>query len=267
MGKDELRNRIQQVRKGSGPVAVRQPELAIVPGIAEGGNRNRVGVFGKSVGNVGVYAEGEECALYAKGKLAGDFDGKIRAQNADNKEDMVIGGRVLVGNITTDADMTDADMVIGGRAHVVGNITSDADIILTNAGDFAEDFDVSVTHKVEPGMVMVLGDDGALYPCHRPYDKRVAGVISGAGDYKPGIVLDRNNKKGQRQAIALVGKVFCKVDARQIPVNIGDLLTTSDTLGCAMRADDPNRAFGAVIGKALNPLNGIGFIPILVALQ
>jgi hypothetical protein len=35
-----------------------------------------------------------------------------------------------------------------------------------------------------------------------------------------------------------------------------------------MRADDPNRAFGAVIGKALRPLaSGRGLVPVLVALQ
>jgi hypothetical protein len=35
-----------------------------------------------------------------------------------------------------------------------------------------------------------------------------------------------------------------------------------------MRAADPQRAFGAVIGKALAPLRGTtGIIPVLVALQ
>jgi hypothetical protein len=35
-----------------------------------------------------------------------------------------------------------------------------------------------------------------------------------------------------------------------------------------MKAGDPDRAFGAVIGKALRPLeNGVGIIPILVSLQ
>jgi hypothetical protein len=68
--------------------------------------------------------------------------------------------------------------------------------------------------------------------------------------------------------IALVGKVFCKVDADHSPVEIGDLLTTSPTLGHAMKVCDPIKAFGAVIGKALRPLRGgQGLIPILVALQ
>lgn len=65
-----------------------------------------------------------------------------------------------------------------------------------------------------------------------------------------------------------MGKVYCKVDARYAPVEVGDLLTTSPTAGHAMKADDPFKAFGAVIGKALRPLAaGQEMIPILIALQ
>jgi hypothetical protein len=114
----------------------------------------------------------------------------------------------------------------------------------------------------------VLGPEGALTASCKAYDKRVAGVISGGGDYKPAIILDRQPSTGNRQPIALVGKVFCKVDAGFGKVEVGDLLTTSPTPGHAMKTDDPIRAFGAVIGKALRPLNeGQGLIPILIALQ
>jgi hypothetical protein len=52
------------------------------------------------------------------------------------------------------------------------------------------------------------------------------------------------------------------------PIEVGDLLTTSSCSGHAMKASDPFRAFGAVIGKALRPLaSGRGKIPVLVALQ
>jgi hypothetical protein len=141
------------------------------------------------------------------------------------------------------------------------------DIRLTNA-DCAEDFDISGAEPVAPGTVMVLGDDDTLTPCRHSYDKRVAGVLSGAGDYRPGIVLDRQPVQGTRAPVALLGKVFCKVDAGYGPVAVGDLLTTSDTPGHAMKAADPFKAFGSVIGKALRPLAaGQGLIPILIALQ
>ena len=43
---------------------------------------------------------------------------------------------------------------------------------------------------------------------------------------------------------------------------------TSDTRGHAMKAADPVKAFGSVIGKALRALrDGQGLIPILIALQ
>ena len=70
-----------------------------------------------------------------------------------------------------------------------------------------------------------------------------------------------------RVSISLVGKVFCKVDGSCGAIEVGDLLTTSHTPGHAMKATDSQRAFGAVIGKALKSWSeGSGPIPILVAL-
>jgi hypothetical protein len=138
------------------------------------------------------------------------------------------------------------------------------DIILA---DFAEDFDAIGT-GVGPGTVMVIGDDEGLRPCDLQYDKRVAGVVSGAGNFRPGIILGKQVSKDKAVPIALVGRVYCKVDAQRASIEVGDLLTTSQTPGHAMKAVDPLKAFAAVIGKALHPLEtGLGLIPILVALQ
>ena len=156
----------------------------------------------------------------------------------------------------------------GGRlaGFFEGDVEVTGDIRLTNA-DCAEEFDL-LDCDVEPGTVMVLSDDGALRRSHRPHDKRVAGVISGAGDYRPGLVLDTRSSARARLPVALLGKVYCKVDAQYAPIEVGDLLTTSATPGHAMKAGDPLSAFGTVIGKALRPLDrGQGMIPILIALQ
>jgi hypothetical protein len=148
-----------------------------------------------------------------------------------------------------------------------GDVLVTGDIKIVNA-DCAEDFDIGADILVEAGTVMVLGDDGSLYPSEVAYDKRVSGVVSGAGGYKPGIVLDKQQSDGNRQPIALLGKVYCKVDASFAPVKIGDLLTTSPTPGHAMKTTDQFKAFGAVIGKALRPLSeGQELIPILIALK
>jgi hypothetical protein len=96
----------------------------------------------------------------------------------------------------------------------------------------------------------------------------VAGVVSGAGDRHPGIILGTQAAQQGRLAIALSGTVYCMVDASYAPVQPGDLLTTSDTPGHGMKAADPARAFGAVLGKALRPLSGgRGLVPIIVSLQ
>jgi hypothetical protein len=146
-----------------------------------------------------------------------------------------------------------------------GDVEVTGDIRLVNA-DCAEEFDVA--QLAEPGTVMVLGGAGEVRASDAAYDKRVVGVVSGAGHYRPGIVLDRSSDPKQRSTIGLLGKVFCKVDARNAPVGVGDLLTTADAPGYAMKAVDPARAFGAVLGKALRPLqSGQGLIPILIALQ
>jgi hypothetical protein len=156
---------------------------------------------------------------------------------------------------------------VNGILKVIGDAEVTGDIRLTNA-DCAEDFNIGTSIAVEPGTVMVLGEEGALYPSQHAYDKRVAGVVSGAGGYKPGIVLDRQESDTIRKPIALLGKVYCKVDAGRGAIEIGDLLTTSPTPGHAMKAEDPLKAFGTVIGKALRPLAaGQGLIPILIALQ
>lgn len=153
------------------------------------------------------------------------------------------------------------------RLHVNGNVVVDGDIGLRGA-DVAEGFSLADSETAEPGAVMVLDEDGALRQGGEPYDHKVAGVVSGAGDYAPGIVLDGQAGEGDSIKIALVGKVCCKVDAGPSPIRIGDLLTTSATPGHAMKATDAERAFGAIIGKALRPLaTGTGLLPILVALQ
>lgn len=155
----------------------------------------------------------------------------------------------------------------GPAGYFKGNVFVTGDVSLVNA-DCAEDFDVCGAQDAEPGTVVVLGEAGAVRPSVAAYDKRVAGVVSGAGEYKPGIVLDKQETGRLRAPVALMGKVFCKADARFGSVEVGDLLTTSPTTGHAMKAGDHFRAFGAVLGKALGPLPaGQGLIPVLVSLQ
>jgi hypothetical protein len=162
-----------------------------------------------------------------------------------------------------------ANVTMSHNLTVGGNISVSGDVQLTGA-DCAEQFDLSGGAELpEPGTVVVLGDGGGLVVSQQPYDRKAVGVISGAGDYRQAILLDKRDDCSERRAaVALAGKVWCRVDARYAPVEVGDLLTTSPTPGYAMKATDPLRAFGSVVGKALRALDGKqGLIPIVVALQ
>jgi hypothetical protein len=93
-------------------------------------------------------------------------------------------------------------------------------------------------------------------------------VVSGAGDCRPAIILGHDPARTNTRPLAMMGTVYCMVDASDTPIAVGDMLTTSAIPGHAMKAVDQARAFGAVIGKALRPLqSGQGLVPMLVALQ
>lgn len=157
----------------------------------------------------------------------------------------------------------------GSHVGVDGNLDVAGDIRLLNA-DCAEDFDVAEDCEdlIVPGAVVVLGPEGSLRQSTSAYDKRVAGVVACAGEFRSAIILDRRSDRSSRVPVALMGKVACHVDADYGCIDVGDLLTTSETPGHAMKASDPTRAFGAVIGKALGSLScGRGLVPVLVALQ
>ena len=222
------------------------------------------GVVGTSTGWIGVYGETFGTENGPSGVMGDGKDGGVGVKGvASGVNQAGVAGYHLTG--TGPGIYGNGN---GGTAgYFEGDVIVTGDIQLPNA-DCAEDFDVVSNETIEPGTVMVLDDHGALSQCRRAYDRRVAGVVSGAGDYKPGIVLDRNKSAGPRQPIALMGKVFCMVDATHGAIEVGDMLTTSSTPGHAMKADDQSQAFGAVIGKALRPFpEGLGLVPILVALQ
>ncbi len=249
-----------------------------------------VGVRGFAATNAGVRgdsASGNGVSGFANGSFAG-----VRGENTGNGNGVsgfaangdgvhgesrgggagvrgVSSNRERVGVVGENSAQGFAGLFVG-NVDVRGSIFCDGDIILRNA-DCAEDFDLVAAVVAEPGTVMTINDDGGLRPSAVAYDRRVAGVVSGAGDYRPALRLDSRlgiDGQGLRAPIALVGKAFCKVDAGPMPIAVGDLLTSSATPGHAMCASDPARAFGAVIGKALQPLAaGTGLIPILIALQ
>jgi hypothetical protein len=224
-------------------------------------------------------------AVLDLGATGNEGDLRLRGDDGNNKIHLD-GGRQLVsvtdlqGRETFRLDGNTGVVFIGAQGNAGALMVRGADgqvkieldgitgDIKLSGADCAEDFEVEETEELEPGSVMAISDGGKLHRCAQAYDRRVAGVISGAGSHKPGIILGRQGSGGNRIPLALTGKAYCRVDAGYAPVGVGDLLTTSPTAGHAMRAEDPLRAFGATIGKALRPLRrGTGLVPILIALQ
>ncbi len=234
-----------------GPDPVPQDQLG-GPAVAVLGEslHDGTGVLGTSESGKGVFGSSDNGDGVHGRTSNGNMSGVVGENTGGGK------AGYFVGPVQVDGDHT-----VNGTVHVK------TDVILTGA-DCAEEFDVDSSLEIDAGTVMVVVEGGALQPSATAYDRRVAGVISGAGEYRPGLILDRRASSDGRLPIALVGKVYCKVDADHGAIEVGDLLTTSPTPSHAMRANDPARAFGAVLGKALQSLRaGRGMIPILVALQ
>ena len=135
----------------------------------------------------------------------------------------------------------------------------------------AEPFEVNGESAIQAGMIVAIdpANAGQLKVATSAYDKTVAGIVSGAGDIQPGMVMGQDGSIASGEhPVALTGRVYAKVDARYGAIQPGDLLTTSDTPGHAMRVSDSSQAQGAIIGKAMTALEeGQGLVLVLVSLQ
>ena len=142
--------------------------------------------------------------------------------------------------------------------------------------DLAEPFAIAgsgdCAARIRPGMVVVIdpAHPGQLKLASEPYDAKVAGIISGANGLNTGMMMRAagNPHLAGDHPVALTGRVWCWCDASTGAIQPGDRLTTSATLGHAMRVADSGKADGAVIGKAMTPLaEGCGLVLVLVGLQ
>ena len=154
---------------------------------------------------------------------------------------------------------------------------------ITSAGtyvagsDFAEAFKASGGRDhYEPGDVVILSQSspGGIEKSTSPYDTRLAGVYS----TRPGVL--GADKDGETRVdeddipVAIVGIVPTKVSDENGPILTGDLLTTSNIPGHAMKAKPQlvngvaMYPTGTILGKAMEPFSsGRGIVKVLVTLR
>jgi len=210
-----------------------------------------------------AYSTTETAAVFGKSTRA---DG-VHGESAAPTMSAVAGIHSAGGNGVYGSSSSGNAGFFQGSVQITGNLNVAGDIFLPGA-DLAEHFDIAPGASLFPGMLAALDETGALRPSVRPYDRTLAGVIAGAGSFRPAVLLDSASPNKPRVRLSLAGKAYCFADTSNGSIAVGDLLTSSATPGCAMRATDPNQSFGAVIGKALKPLTeGQELIPILVTLQ
>ena len=154
-----------------------------------------------------------------------------------------------------------------GDAFLQGTLS--CKVLTIRGADVAEPFDIA-ERDLPKGTVVVIDEKrrGGLKRSTNAYDRRVAGIVSGANGINSGIILSQPGVNEGGQNVAISGRVYVQADATNDPIEPGDLLTTSDTPGHAMKVRDPRRAQGAVIGKAMSALEeGSGMVLVLVTLQ
>ncbi len=160
-----------------------------------------------------------------------------------------------------------ATIILDADASGDGLLTTNV-LQITGGSDLVEGFDTAI--DCAPGSVVVIDPvhEGGLTLSTEPYDFRVAGVVSGAGGVKPGIRLGQDGVLDGATEVALTGRVYVRCSAENGAIEAGHLLTTSSVAGVAMRATDPERSNGAVLGKAMGSLaSGEGLVLVLVNLQ
>jgi hypothetical protein len=142
---------------------------------------------------------------------------------------------------------------------------------ITGGSDLAEPFEIAAEASVRPGMVVAIdpANPGRLRLADTAYDRTVAGIVSGANGLNPGLTMTQQARAaGGTSLVALSGRVYCWADASHGSIRPGDLLTTSELPGHAMKVTDYPKAQGAIIGKAMTSLEtGYGLVLVLVTLQ
>jgi len=216
---------------------------------------NSSGYANVGYGDYGVFAEGNNAGGFFRDR---DNTASYAYLGFSSYGVRAFGSSIGVyGNGSLYGVYSAGDLYVSGNCLPAGG-TCDEDV--------AEYID---THaNVEAGDVVEIGPDGRSMKSTSAYSTKVIGVIS----TNPAIIFPGGNqgdeKKANREPLALAGVVPVKVSTENGNIEAGDLLTSSNTPGHAMRCADTNKCTGTIIGKALESFDGdSGVIKIIVTLQ
>lgn len=246
--------------------------VKLVAGPAGGPPSNFSGVAVTTAGNVGIGKTDPSSKL----DVAGDVSTTRLILRADPVAPA--NAAVLCANAGV-VNFVPYNTALNRAMNVVANNVTANDITMHDASvrkltirggaDLAEPF--AMSHPgIEPGTVVVIDEKnpGKLKASTRPYDKKVAGIVSGANGIEPGISMIQEDKLEAGENVALSGRVYVKANTGAGGIEPGDLLTTSTAPGEAMKAGNHNKAQGAILGKAMTSLSeGSGMVLVLVTLQ
>jgi hypothetical protein len=236
---------------------------------------NAIGIYGKSSqGYAGVF-DGLASFNVGGGQInvstPGGWPGIIMYSPNGHRRDVNIYDDSIAISVGTSnsAPAAGNGLRIYENGHTVTKVLE-----ITGGSDFSETFDIRSFGKIPtpaPGMIVSIDpkEPGKLIVSSNAYDRKVAGIISGAGGVKPGMVMGQVGTEAHGSSpVALTGRVYCYVDTANGAIQPGDLLTTSDSPGHAMKVTDYPKAQGAIIGKAMTGLSeGKGLVLVLVTLQ
>lgn len=232
---------------------------------------------GESTGNggrVSVYdASGTE-TIQMIGAESSTSGGQILMRNASNGTTIQLdsdASGVSCGFLQLYKSDGTATITLNADTAGDGRITTQ-ELQITGGSDLSEQFNINGgKEELQPGTVVCIDPEhpGELMASTKAYDRTVAGVISGAGGVKTGMMMGQIGTKADgKHPVALTGRVYVLADAAKGAIFPGDLLTTSTTPGHAMKVTNHRDANGSVLGKAMTKLTeGKGLVLVLVSLQ